>query len=63
VPLAGYSTLYTVGPEEFEVVLWFGKYHHTTAPGLNYKVPFIQRVKYTVWLKSNPADCIQLNIF
>ncbi len=44
IVLTGYSSLYTVGPEEVGVVLQFGKYHRTTVPGLNYKIPFFEEV-------------------
>ena len=34
------SGLYSVGPDEVGVVRRFGKYVHTTNPGLNIKIPF-----------------------
>lgn len=40
----GFSSLYTVGPEEVGVVLQFGKYNRTTQPGLNYKIPIFEEV-------------------
>ena|SRR5690554_414417 len=37
--------LYTVDPEEVGVIRRFGKYTHTTEPGLRFKIPFgIDRV-------------------
>jgi membrane protease subunit HflK len=39
------GSFYTISPEEAGVVLRFGKYHRTTAPGLHGKLPFaIERV-------------------
>jgi membrane protease subunit HflK len=34
------SGIYLVKPDEQGVVLRFGQYHHTTAPGLNYHLPY-----------------------
>lgn len=43
--LFGYSTFYTVDPEEVGVVVRFGKYVETVDPGLHYKIPFIDKVQ------------------
>lgn len=34
------GTIYSIGPEELGVVQRFGKYTHTTSPGLHFKLPF-----------------------
>lgn len=34
------GTIYSIGPEEVGVVQRFGKYTHTTSPGLHFKLPF-----------------------
>lgn len=40
VVFLGYSSFYTVEPDEEAVVLRFGKYIDTTQPGLHFKLPF-----------------------
>ena len=42
--LAAFS-FYTVGANENGVVLRLGKYSHTTPPGLQFKIPFIDQVE------------------
>ncbi|WP_020404782.1 FtsH protease activity modulator HflK [Gracilimonas tropica] len=41
----GFSTFFTVDPEEVGVVVRLGKYVETVEPGLNYKIPLIDRVE------------------
>ncbi len=41
----GFQSFYQVNPGERGVVLRFGKYHKTTDPGLNFLIPFIEKVK------------------
>ena len=38
------SSFYTIAPEEIGVVLRLGKFVRTTDPGLNMKIPFVERV-------------------
>ena len=38
------SSFYTIAPEEIGVVLRLGKFTRNTDPGLNMKIPFIERV-------------------
>lgn len=38
------SSFYTIDPEEIGVVMRFGKFVRTTNPGLNMKIPFMERV-------------------
>ena len=43
--IAGYSSYYTVEPDEEAVLIRFGQYIKTTQPGLHFKLPFgIERV-------------------
>ena len=42
--LVVYSSIYTVDANENAVILRLGKYHATTNPGLQFKVPFIDSV-------------------
>jgi len=39
-----FSSFYTIGPEEIGIVLRLGKFTRTTDPGLNLKIPFVERV-------------------
>jgi len=39
-----FSSFYTIDPEEIGVVLRLGRYARTTDPGLNVKIPFVERV-------------------
>jgi len=39
-----FSSFYTIAPEEIGVVLRLGKFARTTNPGLNTKIPFVERV-------------------
>ena len=36
-----YSSVYKIAPSDVGVILRLGKYSHTTAPGLHFKIPFI----------------------
>lgn len=42
--LVTYSSIYTVDANENAVILRLGKYHATTNPGLQFKVPFIDSI-------------------
>ncbi|MEQ9309104.1 MAG: FtsH protease activity modulator HflK [Balneolaceae bacterium] len=44
--MAGFSSFFTVETEEVGVVMRFGKYVSEARPGLNFKIPFIDQVKY-----------------
>ena len=39
-----FFSIYTVGANENAVVLRFGKYSSTTMPGLQFKIPFIDKI-------------------
>ncbi|MFP8489366.1 FtsH protease activity modulator HflK [Gracilimonas sp. Q87] len=41
----GFTTFFTVDPEEVGVVVRLGKYVETVEPGLNYKIPLIDQVE------------------
>jgi membrane protease subunit HflK len=41
---AGLSGIFQIGPEEVGVITRYGKYSRTLESGLNFKVPFIERV-------------------
>jgi membrane protease subunit HflK len=45
VALFGFSTFFTVDPEEVGVVVRLGKFVETVEPGLNYKLPLIDQVE------------------
>jgi membrane protease subunit HflK len=45
VALLGFSTFFTVDPEEVGVVVRLGKFVETVEPGLNYKMPLIDQVE------------------
>ena len=40
IVIFGWSSWFTVSPEEVGVILRFGKYVRTVNPGLNFKIPF-----------------------
>ncbi len=44
--LAFFSSFYTVETEEVGVITRFGKYVSKAQPGLNFKIPFIDKVQY-----------------
>ena len=44
VAIIGFFSIYTVDANENGVVLRFGKYSHTTKPGLHFKIPLIDQV-------------------
>lgn len=41
-----FSSFFTVQPEEVGVITRFGEYTRTADPGLNFKMPFIENVRY-----------------
>lgn len=41
-----FSSFFTVQPEEVGVITRFGEYTRTADPGLNFKVPFVEDVRY-----------------
>jgi membrane protease subunit HflK len=45
VLLIGFSTFFTVEPEEVGIIVRLGKYVETVEPGLNYKLPLIDQVE------------------
>ncbi|MDZ7683078.1 MAG: FtsH protease activity modulator HflK [Fodinibius sp.] len=42
----GFSSFFTVNPEEVGMVMRFGEFTRTAQPGLNYKIPFVEEVRY-----------------
>ena len=44
IVIIAFFSIYTVAANENAVVLRFGKYAHTTQPGLQFKIPFIDKV-------------------
>ena len=44
IVFVGWESFYQVDPGEQGVVLRFGKYYDTTKPGLNFLIPFIEKV-------------------
>lgn len=44
--MSAFSSFFTVETEEVGVVMRFGKYVSEARPGLNFKIPFIDQVKY-----------------
>lgn len=43
--ITGFSSFYTVNPEEVGIVTRFGKFTREARPGLNYKIPFFENVQ------------------
>ncbi|MEX0845109.1 MAG: FtsH protease activity modulator HflK [Balneolaceae bacterium] len=43
--LLGFTTFFTVDPEEVGIVVRLGKYVETVEPGLNYKIPLLDQVE------------------
>ena len=41
-----FSSFFTVQPEEVGIITQFGEYTRTANPGLNFKLPFIESVRY-----------------
>jgi len=41
----GFQSFYQIQPNEQGVILRFGKFHHTSGPGLNFLIPVIETVK------------------
>lgn len=46
VLVVAFSSFFTVNPEEVGIVTRFGEYTRTAYPGLNFKTPFIESVRY-----------------
>lgn len=46
VLVVAFSSFFTVNPEEVGVVMRFGEFTRTAQPGLNYKIPFVEEVRY-----------------
>lgn len=46
VLIIGFSSFFTVNPEEVGVVTRFGEFTRTAYPGLNFKTPFVEDVRY-----------------
>ena len=46
VLVVAFSSFFTVNPEEVGVVTRFGEFTRTAYPGLNFKAPFIEEVRY-----------------
>jgi len=44
IVILAWSSLFQIGPEEVGVITRFGKYTRNVEPGLNVKVPFIEKV-------------------
>lgn len=44
--VVGFATFFTVDPEEVGIVTRFGEFTRTANPGLNFKVPFVEQVRY-----------------
>jgi len=54
--IAFFSTLYTVQQQKIAVIERFGKFNRLAQPGLNIKLPFIERVANFVSLKDYQLD-------
>jgi membrane protease subunit HflK len=46
IVVVAFSSFFTVNPEEVGVVTRFGEFTRTAYPGLNFKVPFVEDVRY-----------------
>lgn len=46
VLVVAFSSFFTVNPEEVGIVMRFGEFTRTANPGLNFKAPFIEEVRY-----------------
>lgn len=46
IVVVGFSSFFTVNPEEVGMVMRFGEFTRTAQPGLNFKVPFVEEVRY-----------------
>lgn len=44
--VVAFSSFFTVDPEEVGIVTRFGEFTRTAQPGLNFKAPFIEKVRY-----------------
>lgn len=46
VVIVAFSSFFTVNPEEVGMVMRFGEFTRTAQPGLNFKTPFVEEVRY-----------------
>jgi membrane protease subunit HflK len=46
IVVVGFSSFFTVNPEEVGMVMRFGEFTRTAQPGLNFKAPFVEEVRY-----------------
>lgn len=46
VIIVAFSSFFTVNPEEVGMVMRFGEFTRTAEPGLNFKTPFVEEVRY-----------------
>ncbi|WP_445665077.1 FtsH protease activity modulator HflK [Fodinibius sp. AD559] len=46
IVVVAFSSFFTVNPEEVGMVMRFGEFTRTAQPGLNFKAPFIEEVRY-----------------
>ncbi len=46
VLMVAFSSFFTVNPEEVGMVMRFGEFTRTANPGLNFKTPFVEEVRY-----------------
>ncbi len=46
VVVVAFSSFFTVNPEEVGIVTRFGEFTRTAYPGLNFKAPFVEEVRY-----------------
>ena len=44
--VVAFASIFTIDPEEVGIVTRFGEYTRTAQPGLNFKMPFIEEVRY-----------------
>jgi len=44
--VVGFASFFTVNPEEVGIVTRFGEFTRTAQPGLNFKIPFVEDVRY-----------------
>ncbi len=44
--VVAFASFFTVNPEEVGIVMRFGEFTRTAQPGLNYKIPFVEEVRY-----------------
>lgn len=46
VLVLGFSSFFTVNPEEVGIITRFGEFTRTAHPGLNFKIPFVEEVRF-----------------